>query len=79
MKRMTAHAREPPGLKAFPQQKHRLAIMTIAWLAKRQKKAPRPYPVARSESYEHHLLSAPESIDIWACQRVNRSYVTLFS
>jgi len=29
MKRMTAQALDPPGLKAFPQQKQRLAAITI--------------------------------------------------
>ena len=30
MKRMTAQALEPPGFKAFPQQKHRLATIIMA-------------------------------------------------
>lgn len=42
MKSRTAQAREPVGFKAFPQQKHRLAIIIRTWLAKRRKNAPRP-------------------------------------
>lgn len=50
MNNMTAQALEPPGLKALPQQKQRLATIKIIWLSKRNKKAPAPKPVAMSES-----------------------------
>lgn len=51
MKRMTAQARDPPGLKGFPQQKQRLAAIMMTWLAIRNKNAPMPKPVEMSESY----------------------------
>lgn len=51
MKRTMAQAREPLGLSGLPQQKHRLAAITMIWLTMRKRKAPTPYPVAMSESY----------------------------
>ena len=41
-KSMMAQALEPPGLRAFPQQKQRLATMIMTWLVKRRTKAPAP-------------------------------------
>lgn len=50
MKRITAQALEPPGLKGFPQQKHLLANIIRTWPARRNKNAPTPMPVEMSES-----------------------------
>lgn len=49
-KRMRAQARDPPGRRDRPQQKHLLAPITTIWLSSRKRSAPAPYPVAMSES-----------------------------
>lgn len=41
-KRRRAQALEPPGLRDFPQQKQRLALMIRTWLIKRRRNAPAP-------------------------------------
>ena len=49
MKKMIAKARAPPGLRGFPQQRHRVAAPIITWLVKRNNSAPTLNPEAMSD------------------------------
>lgn len=55
MRSMRAQARDPPGRRDGPQQKHLLAAMARVWAANRNKNAPTPNPVAMSELYTQYV------------------------
>ena len=68
MKRMIAHALNPPGKRDVPQQKHRLTARTTAWLARRHKNAPTPYPVAMSNHTDSTCSLRPGLIQYGSSQ-----------